>query len=385
MGNAVMVPMSELQTMAEALAGSGLFGVKTPQQALAIMLVAQAQGIPAAQACVDFDIIQGKPAMTARAMLARFQQAGGIIKWIDYKDDVCEAAFSHPQCPDPIVIRWTMADAQRAGLTNKDNWRRYPRQMLSSRVMSEGVDRCYPAASGGFYPPEVVRDFSEKNITPTAGAAERVSEESRAYITDIAAQMKEWLDQGSVADAVATMDNAAFGADESVYLWTFFDSKQRSAMKKEQERIRKALAAPKITDAQRKRLEAMISEKKLDRDQWKKFCKDTFSKEHFSDLSPTEYEVVCQAVDETEPAPAPELSGSPAASSLPAEGDAPSAGLIDAAQLQAILSRMEMGGIPKARLTAKLAASGIKSIDQLPASKFDSVLAWIEQNEKVTP
>ena len=39
-----IIPFNEVQGMAAAIAKSGLFGMKTPDQALALMLVAQAEG-----------------------------------------------------------------------------------------------------------------------------------------------------------------------------------------------------------------------------------------------------------------------------------------------------------------------------------------------------
>ncbi len=71
MSNAI-VPMNEIERMAQAVAKSGLFGVKTPDQALALMLVAQAEGRHPALAARDYDIIQGRPAKKAEAMMRDF-------------------------------------------------------------------------------------------------------------------------------------------------------------------------------------------------------------------------------------------------------------------------------------------------------------------------
>lgn len=303
------IPMNELSKMANAIASSGLFGVKTEAQALGLMLVAQAQGISPATACVDFDLIQGKPAMTARAMLSRFQQAGGVIRWLKYTDEVCEASFTHPQCPDSITIKWTMEDARRAGLSGKDNWKKWPRQMLSSRVMSEGVDRCYPAASGGFYPPEVVQDFTpEKNITPTSGAAERVEPEKIGEIDALAVKMQEFCTAGQYEDAVLEAENAALDADQMTYLWTQFDSATRRELKKASKAIKERYSAQvvevapeqstaiidsatddKISDAQRKRIEAIISKHKLNREDLKLKCSETWNAASFADLTKEQY------------------------------------------------------------------------------------------------
>lgn len=302
-----MIPFEQLADMAAAMAGSNLFGVKTPQQALALMLVAQAQGIPAATACVDFDIIQGKPSMTARAMLARFQQAGGVIKWLEYSDAACEAEFTHPQCPNPVKVRWAMADAKRAGLDSKDTWKKYPRQMLSSRVMSEGVDRCYPAASGGFYPPEVVQDFEprkdaprgERDITPgqpllpsapinpTTGALDALNAARQSVVMETAAAIKTAFSESRADDAYGLYSASGFDNEEKIALWSLLPSDIRSALKR-MKAAEDSQAAGTITDSDKRRLEKQIKDAGLDRENIKLFCKAQYNKEHFAELTPSE-------------------------------------------------------------------------------------------------
>ena len=57
-----LVPYSDMEKMAGAIAKSNLFGVKTPDQAVALMLLAQAEGMHPAKAIQEFHIIQGRPA-----------------------------------------------------------------------------------------------------------------------------------------------------------------------------------------------------------------------------------------------------------------------------------------------------------------------------------
>ena len=153
-----VIPVSDVERMAVAVAKSGLFGVNTPEQALALMLVAQAEGRHPASAAKEYHIIKGRPALKADAMLARFQQAGGKVAWEERSDTKVSATFSHEQ-GGSLVVTWTIDDAKRAGLANGDNWKKYPRQMLSARVISEGVRAVYPSVVSGIYTPEEVQDF----------------------------------------------------------------------------------------------------------------------------------------------------------------------------------------------------------------------------------
>lgn len=148
----------EIERMADHIVRSRLFGLTSVDQVVALMLMAEAEGRHVASAMQDYSVIQGKPSLKAEAMLARFQQAGGRVKWTCLTDERVAAIFSHAQC-EPVEIDWDMARAKQAGLGGKDMWRKFPRQMLRARVISEGVRTAFPGALGGMYAPEEVMDF----------------------------------------------------------------------------------------------------------------------------------------------------------------------------------------------------------------------------------
>ncbi len=68
------IPYSDIERMGMVLVKSQLFGIKTPEQAIALMLVAQSEGKHPATVAKEYDIIAGRPALKAQAMLARFQE-----------------------------------------------------------------------------------------------------------------------------------------------------------------------------------------------------------------------------------------------------------------------------------------------------------------------
>jgi len=186
-----IIPVNEVNIMAAAVAKSGLFGMKTPEQAMALMLVAQSEGLHPARAAIEYHIIQGRPALKADAMLARFQAAGGKVEWHDYTPEKVSATFSHPQGGN-IRIEWTRKMADEAKLTNKETWRQYPRQMLRARCISEGIRTVFPGVSVGIYTPEEVQDFvpapqqqAEKEVTGEVLPPD-VVQEPEAYDYDAA-------------------------------------------------------------------------------------------------------------------------------------------------------------------------------------------------------
>jgi len=167
-----LVPITDMRQMAEAVCKSNLFGIKTPDQALALMLIAQAEGLHPAVAARDYHIIQGRPALKADAMLARFQAAGGKVEWPVYTDLKVTGRFSHPQ-GGSMDVTWTLEQARQIGLTSKENWRNYPRAMLRSRVISEGIRTVYPGVISGTYTPDEIENIpEEKTKTIDVGASQ---------------------------------------------------------------------------------------------------------------------------------------------------------------------------------------------------------------------
>lgn len=149
--------VSDMERMARAFAASKLFGVQNVEQALALCLVAQAEGRHPASAAQDYHIIQGRPAKKADAMLRDFLSAGGKVEWHTLTDECADATFSHPS-GGTARIDWTFKRATVAGIANP-MWKKYPRQMLRSRVVSEGVRTVCPGATSGMYVPEEVQDI----------------------------------------------------------------------------------------------------------------------------------------------------------------------------------------------------------------------------------
>jgi hypothetical protein len=160
--------LDEMERMANAIAKSGLFGVTEPLQAMALMLLAQAEGKHPASIAQDYDIIQGRAARKTHSILSRFQEAGGTVRWIELSDKCAKAEFSHPS-GGSVEIDWDMARAARTKVYNKKKgayesladrqmYQSYPRPMLRARCISEGVRAIYPAAIGGMLSVEEAQD-----------------------------------------------------------------------------------------------------------------------------------------------------------------------------------------------------------------------------------
>lgn len=194
-----MIPLSEVKELAKAAAASNFFpGVRTPEAALVLMALAQAEGLPPIVAMMRYDVIDGKPSKKATAMLTDFLAAGGKVEWHRHDDHVADATFSHP-VGGSVRVHWDLEKARAAGLSEKANWKKHPGSMLHARCVSNGVRFVYPAASGGMYEPSEVADYEmgpEAKQKPKTGAAKLAE-----FMAEPAPKATEPLGGAAVVDA----------------------------------------------------------------------------------------------------------------------------------------------------------------------------------------
>ena len=162
-----LVPVDQIERMAVSVARSNLFGFKTPDQAMALMLIAQAENLNPAKAIQEYHIINGKPTLKADAMLARFQAAGGRVEWIEYTETKVVGKFSH-QSGGSVTVEWTVEMGRKAGLLGNPTWTKYPRQMLRSRCIAEGICTVFPGDIVGSYSEEEGEDMTIATAPPQA-------------------------------------------------------------------------------------------------------------------------------------------------------------------------------------------------------------------------
>lgn len=177
-----LVSLADVEKMGQIAAKSGFLGVRTAEEAITLMLVAQSENRHPMTVAKEYHVIKGRPSLKADAMLARFQQAGGKVEWEELSDKRVCATFTHPQAGS-VKIDWDMDRANKAGLPkNNENWNKYPRAMLRSRVISEGIRTAFPSVLIGFYTTEEVEDIiaeDEAKKRPV-GAVDEVRREPQA-------------------------------------------------------------------------------------------------------------------------------------------------------------------------------------------------------------
>jgi hypothetical protein len=205
---------------ARELVGTGFCpsAIKTPAQALAIILTGQELGIPPMHALRSIHVIEGKPTLSAELMLALMLKGGVQITWVRSDDD--GASLAAKRGNTAFTGMFTLEEAKRAGLTSKIAWRIYPGAMLRARVISLVARVVAPDLIAGLYTAEELGAdvdaegaiMSEPSVATTPPPLEHLDDpEMTETPTDSDPEPQPWEILSS--DYVARFDEATTRAE----------------------------------------------------------------------------------------------------------------------------------------------------------------------------
>ena len=167
--------MDDAERAARAMVASGFFtDAKQLSQAVVKILAGQELGFGPFASMTGVNIIQNKPVLAANLMAAAVKRQGKYnYRVISLTNDGCELAFLEN---GQEVGRSTFdkSDAEKAQLLNKDNWRKWPRNMYFARALSNGQK---------WYAPDV---FNGATVYTPDELGARVDEEGNAVIDAVA-------------------------------------------------------------------------------------------------------------------------------------------------------------------------------------------------------
>lgn len=103
---------------------------------LACVATGRALGIADMTALRSIHIIDGKATFAAELMVLLVRRAGHSITG-EVADGSATVTGTRADNGDTMTATWTLAMADRAGLLNKSNWKKYPESMLWARAVSQ--------------------------------------------------------------------------------------------------------------------------------------------------------------------------------------------------------------------------------------------------------
>lgn len=110
-----------------------------PDAATAAILRGHEMGLTPVTSLAAFDLIQGQPAPKALTLRALAQSHGHDIEITEVSEDRAVARYRRAGRSEWQTCEFTWDDAQKLGLSNKDNWKRQRKTMLEARVTSKAA------------------------------------------------------------------------------------------------------------------------------------------------------------------------------------------------------------------------------------------------------
>lgn len=140
-----IVKFEDMRSYAVAFKESGMFpDLKSEAQAIVKIQAGAELGIEPFASMTGIDIVQGKPRINANLQAGLIKGSKRYdFKTIEHTDQVCVLEFYGSRGGEVWHMlgrsEFTMKEAQQAGLTHKDNWKKHPKNMLFARALSNGA------------------------------------------------------------------------------------------------------------------------------------------------------------------------------------------------------------------------------------------------------
>lgn len=130
--------------------------IKTPEQAVAIMLKGRELQIPAMYALSNIAVIHGKPVANAELMLALVLRDHGdeAMEITESTNERCTVSYRRRGASQRRQYAFTIQDATKAGLMQGATWQHYPAAMLRARCISAVARMAFPDSIAGMYTAE---------------------------------------------------------------------------------------------------------------------------------------------------------------------------------------------------------------------------------------
>jgi hypothetical protein len=110
----------------------------------AVLLCGHGLGIGPIQALQSIAMIKGKPFVLTEVVLGLAMRAGHQVQWLESTDKRATVRVTRGDGHGSAEVTYTLSQAQAAGLTTKDNWRRMPAEMLRARAVRAALKMVAP-------------------------------------------------------------------------------------------------------------------------------------------------------------------------------------------------------------------------------------------------
>ncbi len=176
--------LNEIMEIGDVFFQSGMFPtIKSKAQAAVKILAGRELGLSPMEAINGLYMVNDHIAVTAKIIASKIKKSGKYNYIVNKLDDTeCNMDFFEFQDGKWVKLgnsTFTIKDAAKAGIVNKDVWKNYPKNMLFARAISNGNRWYCPDATTGFYSSEELQDMEpeKKGDVITISAEGEVTQE----------------------------------------------------------------------------------------------------------------------------------------------------------------------------------------------------------------
>lgn len=153
--------VNEIMSIGSIFIASGMFpDLKSQAQAVVKIMAGKELGLSPLQSMTDIYIVNGKIALQAKLIASLIKKSGRYDYHIDKLDnEECIISFFQLNGTEKKLgdCSFSIKDAAKAGIVNKDSWKNYPRPMLFARTISMG---------GRLYCPDIITAYVLDELEP---------------------------------------------------------------------------------------------------------------------------------------------------------------------------------------------------------------------------
>lgn len=158
--------MGDLETIGRACVASGFFAdAKDAAQAMIKIQAGSELGLAPIQSMTGINVIKGRITLSAGLMAALIKRAGYKLRVRWEPQPLCCIVSLYEGNDLLGDSSFSVEDAKQAGLSG-DNWRKYPRNMLYARAVSNAARWYTPEVLTGCYLPDELEDAPPIEIQP---------------------------------------------------------------------------------------------------------------------------------------------------------------------------------------------------------------------------
>lgn len=169
-----------LDKLGETFAASGFFGAVTKSTATAALINCFIEGLSPVEYKAKYHTMNdGTTSIKSDYVQRNFRRLGGRWHFNEWTADVCDVTFVYEG--EETRGRVTLDEFKLNGVAIgksgqlKDNWRKFPREMLKARCLATYIRAICPEALEGQYTQEEAQDFDRAPAAPRVVAPVAVS------------------------------------------------------------------------------------------------------------------------------------------------------------------------------------------------------------------